>query len=148
MPITADRNLKVDIVTRREVFMARRPWSTGCNAHRPARAGTSARRQRWPRRICCLYLRGAQAPTLRPSATTALRRSEPQTCHFRGGKLWVSRREGTQVNSSSFFVDHLATSVVGGRERRFLARKRICKERLLQIYGTGKITHVAILRRA
>ena len=48
-------------------------------------------------------------------------------------------REGSE------FIDHLATSVVGGREAGTMAKKGICNERLLQIVSVT--SQVAISRR-
>ena len=48
-------------------------------------------------------------------------------------------REGSE------FIDQLATSVVGGRDGRAIAKKGICKERLLQIFSVT--SQVAISRR-
>ena len=36
--------------------------------------------------------------TLRSSGTCAFRRTEPQTCHFNGGKLWVPRDRRQQLH--------------------------------------------------
>ena len=48
-------------------------------------------------------------------------------------------REGSE------FIDQLATSVVGGRDGGAMAKKGICKERLLQIVSVT--SQVAISRR-
>ena len=52
---------------------------------------------------------------------------------------------GRLVKEGIEFIDQLATSVVGGRDRGAMAKEGICKERLLQI---GSVTsRVAISRR-
>ena len=45
----------------------------------------------------------------------------------------------------SYYIDQLAATVVGGRDRRSMARKGVLKERLLQIVSVT--TQVAISRR-
>ena len=85
-PFTADQHLRKYIVIRRG-GLRDAPNSedrdqailTGYDSRKPAIAGKSTRRRRGPRRISYLYLSGAQAPTLRSSGTSVLRRAESQT---------------------------------------------------------------------
>ena len=100
-PFTAGRNLRMDIVVRREGLrdtpnreyreksILLEVTHTDPQAQIHLRGGSV---------LITLYLRGAQAPTLRLSGTCVLGRTESQTCHFRSGKLWASRGRGQLVS--------------------------------------------------
>lgn len=94
-PCTADRNLRMDVFVKRGGLRDApnreyrdKSWTSSTPTYKRTYTCEEAGR---PLRTSCLYLRGVQAQTLRSSGTSAFRQREPQTCHFRDGKLLLRR---------------------------------------------------------